>query len=163
MPRTRADIPARDTPEAKARRQRKPDASRLDTDAKGRLGLVEFAGMFGGWGSSWKSEFARELSRHAGRTVTPAQVLSWCSGARPVPADLEPALEDFFFYRTQWLRYAADMMETFSNPKRERPQPPAPAPEVRPAEEPLDPRSPEGKAYIESILAELMECELPKE
>jgi hypothetical protein len=163
MARARSDIPARDTPEAKARRQRKPDPSCLDADAEGRLGLVEFAGLFGGWGSSWKSEFARELSRHAGRTVTPAQVLSWCSGLRPVPADLEPALEDLFHYRAEWLRYAADMMTTFSNPKRELPQPVAPAPEATPPAEPLDPHSPEGKAYIESILAELMESDAPTE
>ena len=79
MPCTRPDIPARDTPEAKARRQPKRDLSRLDAEAKKRRDLVEMVGFFA-FRDSWKSRLAEALTHYSGRKVSPAQVLSWSAG-----------------------------------------------------------------------------------
>ncbi|MCK2055310.1 hypothetical protein [Methylobacterium sp. 37f] len=161
MPRTRTDIPARDTPEAKARRQPKRDLSRLDAEAKKRRDLVEMVGFFA-FRDSWKSRLAEALTHCSGRKVSPAQVLSWSSGARPVPADLMPALEDVAYYEARSLRSMASILDGLSAPDRLRPEP-EPEPEAKPAPAPQVPGSPEWDAHIEAVTAELMECDDPTE
>jgi hypothetical protein len=146
MTRIRTDIPKADTPEAKERRQFKPDLSKLDASARARLATVEAVGL-AAFGSAWKTPLAAALGYELRRTVTPAQVQSWISGARPVPASIMEAIEDVAWRARDDLEARLAILRPLANPDRRRT------------------RDPEGRfmtqaqfeAHISATLAEMMD------
>lgn len=114
------ETPKPGTAEAVERRQLRVDLSGLDeTQRRHRAGLIGLGQTI--FGPRWRSDLASAIGTELRRTVTPAQVMHWVSGTRPVPAPVyEACLSISTTYAEDLTRRAAILSSRSWTDSRER-------------------------------------------